>query len=84
MERYTASGKQVLCDRLHFADASTNDAANKIALALNIIDPCDDPDERQQTLWPAPSGSHHVRQENDEYACSCGRRWDAREGDEHP
>lgn len=25
-----------------------------------------------------------IRQENDEYACSCGARWDASEGEEHP
>ncbi len=27
---------------------------------------------------------HHVRRENDEYACSCGRRWPMEDGEEHP
>lgn len=30
-----------------------------------------------------PDG-HSVRQEGDEYACSCGTRWDVSEGEEHP
>jgi len=25
-----------------------------------------------------------IRQENDEYACSCGKRWDVAEGENHP
>jgi dCTP deaminase len=33
---------------------------------------------------PAQPWEHSVRQENDEYACSCGRRWDIRDGKEHP
>lgn len=31
-----------------------------------------------------PVNFHQVRQENDEYACSCGRRWDIAEGEDHP
>jgi hypothetical protein len=31
-----------------------------------------------------PGVRHAVRQENDEYACSCGARWDVHEGEEHP
>lgn len=27
---------------------------------------------------------HNVRRENDEYACSCGRRWPMEDGEEHP
>jgi hypothetical protein len=27
---------------------------------------------------------HAIRQESDEYACSCGMRWDVIEGEEHP
>lgn len=27
---------------------------------------------------------HHVRQENDEYACSCGKRWGVEDGEDHP
>lgn len=33
---------------------------------------------------PRHHGTHSVRQENDEYACSCGYRWDVHEGEEHP
>jgi len=28
--------------------------------------------------------THSVRQENDEYACSCGKRWDVADGENHP
>jgi len=28
--------------------------------------------------------THTIRQEGDEYACRCGRRWDVSEGNEHP
>lgn len=31
-----------------------------------------------------PLFQHHIRREIDEYACSCGKRWDFDEGDEHP
>lgn len=27
---------------------------------------------------------HNVRRENDEYACSCGRRWPVEDGEDHP
>lgn len=27
---------------------------------------------------------HHTERQGDEYACSCGVRWDASEGEEHP
>lgn len=27
---------------------------------------------------------HYIRREADEYACSCGARWDVSDGDEHP
>lgn len=27
---------------------------------------------------------HHVRQENDEYACVCGARWAVEDGEDHP
>ena len=31
-----------------------------------------------------PTLFHGIRQENDEYACACGARWDVSDGDEHP
>lgn len=40
-----------------------------------------------QLEFPIQSRSdvlHVVRQEQDEYACMCGMRWDASEGEEHP
>lgn len=27
---------------------------------------------------------HDISQQSDEYACSCGKRWDVRDGEEHP
>ena len=33
---------------------------------------------------PVMQPKHHVRQESDEYACSCGRRWDVADGEDHP
>lgn len=44
--------------------------------------------EAQQDLPLADNGPlfhrHAVRQEHDEYACSCGRRWDVADGEDHP
>jgi len=46
------------------------------------------PSAVQQELPGLPDGPlfqrHAVRQENDEYACMCGSRWDISEGEEHP
>lgn len=33
---------------------------------------------------PSTVISHAIRQEGDEFACSCGTRWDVSEGEEHP
>lgn len=30
------------------------------------------------------AGTHRIRQENDEYACSCGTRWAVEDGEDHP
>lgn len=38
----------------------------------------DDPKNVRQAI------RHNIRQENDEYACSCGKRWDISEGEQHP
>lgn len=35
-------------------------------------------------VTPMYGGAHHVRQESDEYACSCGMRWPVSEGEDHP
>jgi hypothetical protein len=86
---YTTSGKQVLRDGKHYADAINAGAAHCIAVALNQFD---------NALWaqidaelfdtqpdlPAipPAGTHRIRQESDEMVCSCGKRWDV--GEDHP
>lgn len=28
--------------------------------------------------------THHIERQGDEYACSCGTRWDVTDGEEHP
>lgn len=33
---------------------------------------------------PRCTHTHTVRQESDEYACSCGTRWDVADGENHP
>ena len=81
---YRAAGKQVQrqVDGLwtHFADAISEIAAGLIAAAMNAyvtqFTPVD--------LRPMRITGHSVRQENDEYACSCGARWDVRDGEDHP
>ena len=80
MGGYHCTGKQVLNGRDHVADAIDNDTAQMIADALNlwcVDDPCPVMPEIRNT-------NHAIRQENDEYACSCGARWDVSEGDDHP
>lgn len=79
---YSALGKEVLCNDRHFADAIDADAARLIADALN--DRTFDPDDGRETIETPTYSPHHVRQENDEFACSCGRRWDVSEGEAHP
>ena len=36
-----------------------------------------------QTVWSRTDG-HIWQRQQDEYACSCGARWDVSDGDEHP
>lgn len=78
---YTTTGKQVLhtVDALwaHYADAVTPAAAEHIAEALT----------QAARRMPEPTRwvhDHHTERQGDEYACSCGVRWDASEGEEHP
>lgn len=80
---YRACGKEVLRDDQHYADACDNEAADAIARALNRQN--DDLEERDVSTYEIPFPLRHsIRQENDEFACSCGRRWDVSEGSEHP
>lgn len=93
---FSASGKQVLhtVDGLqaHFADAVSIAAAEQIVAALNPQDwgvmkkhLSDAVGELNSIgLQPPQRRSHQVRQENDEYACVCGARWDVAEGEDHP
>lgn len=97
--RYTAHGKQVMRDHQHFADAATEQAAQIITVALNamhgeVFTPLELPafgvvDRRAET-FNSPAWDdvgiigHTITQQSDEYACSCGMRWDVRDGHEHP
>lgn len=90
MTRYTRNAKEVLRDGKHFADCIDDSAARLIADALNErrgmssaqqslpLDGADGP------LFGRATTLHTIRQENDEYACMCGMRWDVAEGEDHP
>lgn len=78
---YFNCGKQVMNGKDHIADAVDPDVALQIAEALNRTP---DYDRHPDMFSTQPTATHAVRQENDEYACSCGRRWDVRDGEEHP
>jgi len=92
---YTSLGKEVLRDGKHFADVIDVDSAAVTADALNyrhaMLVADDDRNDDTPDMFEGPDvpmmhgGSrHHVRQENDEYACSCGMRWSVVDGEEHP
>jgi hypothetical protein len=86
---YTRNAKQVLRNGRHFADCIDDEAAQLIIDALNAPD---DADQGTLPLQGAQDGPlfmqwgarHSIRQENDEYACACGMRWDVTDGDDHP
>jgi hypothetical protein len=80
---YVASGKQVLYDGKHFADANSNDAAALIADAMNQHDASSDDDPVMPELR-SDGMVHSIRREGDEHVCRCGIRWGTDEGDEHP
>ena len=85
---FSNNHKQVLRHGEHFADAATIEAAEMIVAALNAIDP-DEIRAYQATRSPPPSGIpcatiHHIERQSDEYACSCGMRWDVSDGEDHP
>lgn len=44
---------------------------------------CGRPRQQHRECPHCPS-THSIRQENDEYACSCGARWDVADGEDHP
>jgi hypothetical protein len=97
---YYSLGKQVLTGSQHVADAASVELAEQIAAALNrsVDDLGERPEDMTLEEWysgqaqhsllidPLPAGRlrHIVRQESDEYACSCGKRWDVRDGEDHP
>lgn len=78
---YHSLGKQVLNGSQHVADAISPGMATRIAEGLNRTENI----ERHPDMFSdQPTAACHVRQENDEYACSCGKRWDVADGEEHP
>lgn len=88
---YTAMGKQVLLDGTHYADARDPVVAQQIVEALRLSDDLryyEGPAPFEPPELDAPTirymGRHQVTQQQDEYACICGRRWDVSDGPEHP
>jgi len=96
---YAAMGKQVLLDGTHYADARDPVVAQQIVEALrlredlvawNDVSPMH-PDQVVEITPIAADAPRRVRgmvcqvtQQQDEYACTCGRRWDVADGPEHP
>ena len=74
---YTRNGQQVLQNGKHMADAADEVSAMMILNALRALE------EREAIAPPVPQPCYRHR-EQDEYVCSCGRRWDVREDDPHP
>lgn len=103
---YRRTGKEILHDNEHVADAVSEEAAELIVQALNNFDhPLIHPDlarpERESDYdWDASDPvavpvvfggygiedgqQHSVTRQSDEYACTCGKRWPADEGEDHP
>ena len=83
---YYACGKQVLWGNTGIADARDPETADLIVDALNAYRAPTYRDAIMPELSTAPAvgNPHNVRQESDEYACSCGARWDTSEGSDHP
>lgn len=86
---WEANGKQVLRDGQHFADAINATAAREIVQAMIAYDQvryeATQPEYHDaQPALDLPPPGHRLRREADEMVCSCGIRWDASEGDEHP
>lgn len=84
--KYAAHGKQVKRGLEHVADAEDETWAQIIADALNDRGAMTDPDG---TVWRPVTAidyapAHTLQRQQDEYACSCGARWDVSDGDEHP
>lgn len=73
--KYRSLGKEVLRGDQHIADAVDTTYAEIIADALNA---------RMTLTGKAKPVRHRIERQVDEYACSCGARWDVREGDDHP
>ncbi len=84
MTRFHSLGKQVLDGVAHYADACSNEAAEAICSAMNRLGYYAPPEPIDTQPPPVISKSHAIRQESDEYACSCGMRWATDEGEEHP
>lgn len=83
---YRRNGKEVLHGAMHVADCATESIAALIVLALNEwVEKRKPPAPDVFDAVPDDDGvRHNVRQEGDEYACSCGARWDVKDEDDHP
>lgn len=77
---YTRTGKQILLDGKHMADAVDDTAAMMILNALRGMEQREPPAAVDLSERIDP---HLQRREADEYACSCGLRWSVGEDDPH-
>jgi hypothetical protein len=91
MTNYRTNGKQVLRGSEHVADAADTTWAQIIADALNgerealramRIDPIRVSNYDYVSTREQPA--HTWQRQQDEYACSCGVRWDVSDGEDHP
>lgn len=73
---YTRNGQQILQNRKHMADAADEVSAMMILNALRAL-------EEQTAIAHPPPACDWRHREQDEYVCSCGRRWGVDEDDPH-
>lgn len=69
MSRYRRTGKQILLDDKHFADAADELAAMQILNALK------DMEQRHRASAPLNLNECRFQRQGDEFSCACGLRW---------
>ena len=78
LSRYTRTGKEILLDQRHFADAVDETAAMQILNALRAIEEA----ANRRVSAPVTLNDCRVMRQGDEMACACGLRWEI--GDPRP
>jgi len=76
MTRFRNTGKQVLQDDRHLADARDELSALMIVNALRALE-----DTPRKSTAPVNLNECRPRQEGDEMTCRCGLRWDVNDPD---